>query len=102
MTNEQIASKIINLENVNAELRADNSRLSASLERLVDKILVEDAKRANKEPLTLGQLANRIIDLEDALGGMLSLALERIGPDAEKCEAFITARHVLTQKVNHG
>jgi hypothetical protein len=101
METKQIASKIINLENINAELRGDNARLSASLDRLVDKILVEDAKRANEEPLTLGKLANRTLDLEDALRDMLTLALERIGPDAEKCEAYITARHVLAQKINH-
>lgn len=100
MTNEQIASKIINLENVNAELRADNSRLSASLERLVDKILVEDAKRANKEPLTLGQLANRIIDLENALSDTLDLADALAGSSAKLYETFQRAREVLAQRLD--
>ena len=64
---------------------------------------LRDARMEIAKPstLTLGDLANRIIDLEEALRGMLSLALDLAGADAEKYERYITARRVLTQKVNH-
>ena len=59
------------------------------------------AEASKPHTLTLGQVANRIIDLEEALSNMLSLALDLTGPDAEKYEAYITSRNVLTQRLSN-
>ena len=51
------------------------------------------------QTLTLGDLANRRIDLEISIEKLLSLLVDLNGPYVEKYEVVQKARHVLSQKV---
>ena len=54
---------------------------------------------ASMPHLTLKQLANRIIDLEEAVKDLLTLARDLAGDSAEKYETYQKAREVLTRRV---
>ena len=54
---------------------------------------------ASMPHLTLKQLANRIIDLEEAVKDLLTLVLELSGEDAERAEIYQRARDTLAQKL---
>jgi hypothetical protein len=110
MTNIQEEARRIVADNIAANEESPWFGYAASLERQLmiktgcdpTQAYYAIAEASKPHTLTLGQIANRIIDLEDAIRDLLTLCLDRIGPDAEKMEAYTTARRVLTQKANHG
>ena len=57
------------------------------------------AEASKPRTLTLKKLANRIIDLEEAVKDLLTLVLELSGEDAERAEIYQRARDTLAQKL---
>ena len=102
------ARKIV-LDNLSADEESPWFGYAASMEKQLiiktgcSRVIAFHAIAEASKPhtLTLGQIANRIIDLEEALRLVLTLGRCLTGPDYEKYEVIIHARRILTQKINH-